>query len=244
MTIPYRPVALAYRVVAVALIATGVVRLLDLFTPDPSWYKLLYFTGLSNVLALAWMTAVLVATVVDLVRRGPRGVSNPSPEFHGAVLKAVTVTMLVYTIVLVPTLADGGGYVPYTFTDTLVHVAMPLLVVLDWLLFTPKGRMMWRDPLLWALIPLGYLAFAFTFGALGGEFGSGARYPYPFMNLDTLGFGGVAVWILALTIALETVGFVIVAVDRALGRIAQGDDDQGADAAPDGTAEPDVRVPA
>ncbi|WES64596.1 Pr6Pr family membrane protein [Microbacter sp. GSS18] len=230
MAIPFRPVAVAFRIVAVVLIATGVIRLLDLFTPDPSWRTLLYFTALSNVLALAWMATVAAATVRDLLTRGPRGLSNPSPEFHGAVLMAVTVTMLVYTIVLVPTLTEDSSYQAYTLTDTLVHVVAPALVILDWLLFTPKGRMRWRDPLLWALIPLGYLAFAFVFGSVGGEFAPGVRYPYPFMNLDTLGPGGVALWILALTIALEAVGFVVVAIDRALGRVGDGRGEAEADA--------------
>lgn len=218
VAIPFRPVALAFRTVAVVVVATGVIRLLDLFTPDPSWRTMLYFTAVTNVIVLVWLTIVAVATARDLVRRGARGLTNPSPEFHGAVLMAVTVTMLVYTVVLVPTLTQDPTYEAYTLTDSLVHVVAPVLVVLDWLLFTPKGRMRWRDPLLWALLPLGYLAFAFVFGALGGEFEPGVSYPYPFMDVATLGVGGVALWILGLAVALELVGFGYVAIDRALGR--------------------------
>ncbi|QKJ20948.1 Pr6Pr family membrane protein [Microbacterium hominis] len=238
MAIPLRPLALAYRIVAVVLIAAGIIRLLGLFSPDPSWSTLLYFTALSNVLALVWMTVVALATARDLVRRGARGLSNPSPEFHGAVMMAITVTMLVYTVVLVPSLTAGGSYVPYTLTDSLVHVITPILVVADWLLFTPKGRMRWVDPLLWGLIPWGYLAFAFVFGALGGEFAPGKSFPYPFMDVAALGLGGVALWIVALTVALEAVGFVYVAVDRALFRVGRrARDETGMDAAPRRTTE-------
>lgn len=220
MAIPFRPAALAFRVVAVVLVATGVIRLLDLFTPDPSWRTMLYFTAVTNVIVLAWLTVVMLATLRDLVRRGPRGVTNPSPEIHGAVLMAVTVVMLVYTVVLVPQLTEDPSYQAYTLTDSLVHVVTPVLVVLDWLLFTPKGRMRWRDPFLWAILPLGYLAFAFVFGAFGGEFEPGVTFPYPFMDVATLGVGGVALWILALAVTLEIVGFAYVAVDRALSHTA------------------------
>lgn len=177
VALPLRPLALAYRVVAVLLIALGVNNLIDPFTANPNWISLLYFTALSNLLALAWMIVVTVATARDLVKRGARGVTNPSPEFHGAVMMTVTVTLLVYTIVLAPT--SDSGYVPYTWDDSLMHVIMPVLVIVDWLVFTPKGRMRWVDPLLWALIPASYLVFSFTFSAFGGDFGLGRRYPYP-----------------------------------------------------------------
>ena len=47
-------------------------------------------------------------------------------------------------------------------------------------------------PLLWTLIPYAYLTFGFTRAALGIEFRAGQKYPYPLMDLDVLGFGGVA----------------------------------------------------
>ena len=137
--------ALAYRLVALGLIATGVIRLLDLFTADPSWKTLLYFTALSNVAATVWML---------------------------------------------------------------------------WLLLRTKGRMRWLDPLAWALFPLAYLAFAFIYGALGGEFEPGVNHPYPFMDVGALGVGGVALWILALVVVLEAFGFLLVAIDRGLGTLA------------------------
>ena len=69
-----------------------------------------------------------------------------------------------------------------------------------------KGSSRWYDPLLWALIPYAYLAFSFTRAALGIEFREGQKYPYPFMDLEVLGLGGVAVWIIALTAGLVAVG--------------------------------------
>ena len=218
--ISYRPIALVYRLVAVALIATGLIRITGIFSGSPSWSSLLFYTVLSNILCLIWMVLLIIRTIRDLRRNGTYGTSTPSARWSGAVMMAITVTFLIYVIVLLPAAFEqAGDYVPFSFTDNLIHIITPLLLIADWLLFVRKGAFRWIDPLLWAIIPYLYLVFGFTVGALGGEFRPGQKYPYPFMNVDTLGLGGVALWILGLTVALVAVGYVYVAIDRALGRL-------------------------
>lgn len=65
-----------------------------------------------------------------------------------------------------------------------------------------------------------HLAFAFIRAALGGDFGAGRAFPYPFMDVGVHGVGGVALWILGLTVTLVLVGYVYVAVDALLARMA------------------------
>jgi hypothetical protein len=159
-----------------------------------------------------------VRTAQDARDAGWRGFSTPSARFEGAVMMAITVTMLIYLIVLVPsTFSQPGTYEPFTLTDNLVHIITPVLVIVDWLLFVPKRRFRPLDPLRWALIPWAYLVLAFGYSALGGRFGGGAKYPYPFMDVDVLGVGGVAVWVLALSVSLIGVGYVYYGIDRMLG---------------------------
>ncbi|WP_172979868.1 Pr6Pr family membrane protein [Agromyces agglutinans] len=221
MSIPFRYAALVYRVVSVILIAIGLARVLGLVRGTPVWGALTFYTTLSNVLCLVWMLVLVVATIRDLRVEGPRGLSTPSPRFGGAVMEAITVTMLIYLVVLVPSaFVQAGDYEPFTLTDNLIHIITPCLLIGDWLLFSPKGRFRWVDPLLWALIPYAYLVYAFTWSALGGTFGNVGRYPYPFMNVDELGIGGVAWQIVVLTVALVAVGYVYVVLDRLLARAA------------------------
>ncbi|BDZ53791.1 Pr6Pr family membrane protein [Agromyces marinus] len=237
MVVPFRALALAFRLVALVLIATGLVRILGLLTPSPSWASLTYYTVLSNVLCLVWVAVLVWTTARDLRRRGTRGWSTPSPRFGGAVMEAITVTMLVYLVVLVPTtFQQAGDYEPFTLTDNLIHIITPCLLIADWLLFSPKGTFRWTDPLRWALIPYAYLLFAFTWSALGGTFGGSRRYPYPFMDVDAHGVGGVALWIAVLTVALVAVGYVFVAADRLLDRLAARGDAGS-------TATPGARMP-
>lgn len=137
-------------------------------------------------------------------------------------MEAITVTMLIYLFVLAPSLfTQPGAYRPFTLTDNLVHIVTPVLVILDWLLFVPKGRVKPYDPVLWALIPYAYLVFAFGYSAFGGRFAGGSLVPYPFMNIETHGVDGVSLWIAGLTVALVAVGYVFFAADRLLGRASQ-----------------------
>ena len=133
-------------------------------------------------------------------------------------MEAITVTMLIYLFVLAPALfTQPGAYQPFTLTDNLVHIVTPVLVIVDWLLFIPKGEIKPYDPLLWALIPYAYLAFAFIYSAAGGRF-DGNPVPYPFMDASVNGVGGVIAWIAGLTVALIGVGYVYYGLDRLLTR--------------------------
>lgn len=221
MYFPDRRVALVFRVLAIGVVLWGIGSVSGLFAGRPSGVQFLYYTVLSNLLVLVWFVLVVVRSIRDLATDGARGWSSPSPRFAAAVMFAITVTMLVYLVVLVPeAFTQNTGYQPFTPTDNVVHIFTPALAILDWLLFAPKGRVRGRDPLLWALLPLGYVALAFVYGAAGGVFGGGTRYPYPFMDLDRNGLGGVALWLIGLTVALELVAYAFFGVDRMLGALA------------------------
>lgn len=216
-----RPTALVYRVIALAVIATGIVRHGDLLTGQPAWTTVLFYTMVSNLLCLAWMLLLLTRTVRDLRRSGPSGTSTPSARVSGAVMMAITVTMLIYLVVLVPSRFADGDTDVFSLTDNLIHIVTPALLIVDWLLFVPKGWFRWIDSVLWMAVPYVYLVWAFAYGALGGEFYPGQRYPYPFMDVDALGVGGVSQWVAALTVALIVVGLVFVVFDRSIAALAR-----------------------
>jgi hypothetical protein len=65
-------------------------------------------------------------------------------------------------------------------TETL-HSVLPMLCVLYWVLFVPRFHLRWRHGLLWLVYPVAYLVVTFWRGSLS-DF-----YPYPFINVDTLG---------------------------------------------------------
>lgn len=219
MIVRSRLLAFGYRAVATLVIMIGIARVSGLWTANPTWSAFLYYTVLSNVLCLGWMAMSAVVTLRDAQRDGWSGPSTPSPRWAAAVMEAITVTMLIYLFVLAPALfTQPGAYQPFTLTDNLVHIITPILVIVDWALFVPKGHLRRYDPLLWTLIPFAYLVFAYGYSALGGRFGGGSPVPYPFMNVATHGVGGVALWIGGLTVGLVAVGYLFVGVDHLLAR--------------------------
>lgn len=214
-----RPAALTYRFIALVLALLGVIRISGIFTGAPTWSAFLFFTVLSNILCVVWLAILVMRTSMDLGLKGVRGLSSPSARWSGAVMFAITVTMLVYLFVLLPAaFQQAGDYEPFSLTDTLLHVLTPCLLIIDWLLFIPKGAFRRSEPLIWAIIPLTYLVFAYALSALGVEFGAGQKYPYPFMNVELHGVGGVAAWIVGLTVALLLVGYLYVLLDGWLAR--------------------------
>lgn len=219
MAIALRTIAFPYRAVASFIILLGIARVSGLWSGEPTWSSFLYYTVLSNVLCLVWMVWSAIVTVRDAQSKGWYGYSTPSARGEAAVMMAITVTMLIYLFVLAPSLfTQPGAYQPFTLTDNLVQIITPALVIVDWLLFIPKGAIKPYDPLLWALIPYTYLAFAFTYSAAGGRFGGGTTVPYPFMDASVNGVGGVIAWIASLTVALIGVGYVYYGLDRLLTR--------------------------
>ena len=216
---PVGPLALSYRVCAAIAIAAGLARITGLFSGAPSLSSLTFYTVQSNVLCLLWMVALIVVTVRDIRLRGVAGTSTPSARGSALVMMAITITMLVYLVVLVPaTFVQDGGYEPFSLTDNLIHIVTPCLLIADWLLFVPKGRLAAVDPLLWLVAPIAYLVFAFGYGALGGEFMPGQRYPYPFLDVAAHGVVGVAWRVAALGAALAAVGYVYFGIDRLFAR--------------------------
>jgi hypothetical protein len=65
-------------------------------------------------------------------------------------------------------------------TESL-HSVLPMLATLYWVLFVPRFHLRWRHCLLWLVYPLVYLGVTFWRGSLS-DF-----YPYPFINVETLG---------------------------------------------------------
>ena len=163
-----------------------------------------YFTIQSNILvAVSALLTALRPDVDTLLRRVLRLTS----------LVAITVTGVVYHLVL-------AGLVELTragaFADLLVHTVVPLLAVLGWLLFGPRGRTSWRVVGLSVVFPLLWLAFTLVRGPLVGGF-----WPYPFVDVDELGWGQVLLTCAGLAVLFVALAAGAHGLDRLLLRRSQ-----------------------
>ena len=188
-----RLITAALALAGILLTAAGPAKLLGLLP---------YFTIQSSLLYggyVAWISR-RAGTETDPVRKG-------------AVTLYVAITGLVYHLVLDnPHSGFAAPAVDRSLTDAignqLLHTVVPLLAVLDWLVFDARGRFRWRYAGYWLAYPLAYLAFALVRGAIVGE------YPYPFLDVDELGYRGVTITALVFAVAFWLLGLLFVLIDR------------------------------
>lgn len=99
---------------------------------------------------------------------------------------------------------SGGSAI----ANVLLHMVTPGVVPLYWLLFTRKGSLEWKHPLLWAIYPFAYLAYALVRGAATG------KYPYPFLDVAGLGWPRMALNAACIAVGFLLAGFAVVWLDR------------------------------
>lgn len=162
------------------------------------WAMLRFFTILSNLLVAILFTGIAI----------DRG-GNHRPFLIGGAALLMILVGLVYAVLLRGLIELSGGV---RLADILLHMVTPIIVPLFWLGFVPKGRLRWRDPWLWAAVPLLYLFYALARGAAAGI------YPYPFIDVARIGWARTMANAAAIAAAFLGAGFLFVALDRLLAR--------------------------
>ncbi|ETR77234.1 hypothetical protein X566_06070 [Afipia sp. P52-10] len=160
-----------------------------------------YFTIHANVLAALMLTALALRTKANEW--------TVHPFERSAVATYIAVVMLVYLGVLQSLWAPRGAQ---WLADMLLHYALPLAYLAVWLWVMRKAGLRWYDPLLWLIYPAFYLAFVLVRGRWSGF------YPYPFLDVGRLGYGQVALNVLALIAVFVVAGFAILLASRLLAR--------------------------
>ncbi|PRH88545.1 hypothetical protein C5L14_04705 [Labrys okinawensis] len=158
-----------------------------------------YFTVLTNTLVaiVAGASALLGERNGLLTRAGTRAAAAIYIFVVGAIFAA-----------LLTGLRETHGL--DRLADDTLHRVVPVLFVLYWLLFVPKGQLRWRDPVAWMLYPLLYVAYSLLYGALSG------RYLYPFGDVSVLGYGRALANGALILAGFLVLGMIVVAIDRAM----------------------------
>ena len=162
-----------------------------------------YFTILSNIMVALALTAPAVAP------NSRPGRWAQSEGVRAAVAMYIVVVGVTYHFLLAG-IWDPQGW--SLLANNLLHYVMPVVFVIDWLAFTPKGRLRWVDPAKWLVVVLVYGGWTLLHGKLSGW------WPYWFVDVDTLGLSKAMVYFAGLLVFFLIVGLVVVAIDRVFGR--------------------------
>ncbi|MFI9526746.1 Pr6Pr family membrane protein [Micromonospora rosaria] len=149
--------------------------------------------------------------------RAWRGRAEPPSVLKGAVTLYVTITGVVYHLVLANPASPFAMPQPErglveALGNQFLHTVVPVLAVADWALFDPRGRLRARYAVWWLAFPLAYLGGVLLRGLVT------QTYPYPFVDAGRLGYAGVTVSAVAFAVAFWLLGLLFVGVDRALAR--------------------------
>jgi len=156
--------------------------------------NLSYFTIWSNI---------LVAITTTMIYRNMNRSSQRLKVMRLSSLMMITVTMLVYILILAP---DANPQSWNVYTNLLLHYITPPVTILVWLFFGPRKWISWKIIFSALLIPITYILYTFARGAVFG------KYPYGFINVVELGYVGAIIGtgvVLVLGLLIFLIYFII-----------------------------------
>lgn len=160
-----------------------------------------YFTVLTNIFV------ALVASAGALSKGPTAWLYRPSVV--GCATTAILLVGIAYHLLLRTIWSPQGAQL---LADILLHYVVPAGALLHWLVYRHTERLAAQAPLVWCLYPTLYLAYALARGELLGS------YPYPFIDVATLGYQQVLFNAVGLMAAFVGLGFSVLGLARLVAR--------------------------
>ena len=162
-----------------------------------------FFTVLTNTLVAVVLTWELTP------RQSPARRWFLLPGVRSGIAVSIALVSLAYNLLLRHLWQpEGWQFV----ADELLHDVMPLLYIVYWWLYVPKGSLRLGHIGLWMIYPLVYFAYVLLRGDLL------AAYPYPFIDVANLGYPQVFINAGGILAGFVGIALAVVGVDRWLGR--------------------------
>jgi hypothetical protein len=158
-----------------------------------------FFTILTNILT----ASVFTAAAFQPKDGWGKWLCRPSVQTATAVY--IAIVGMVYQLLLRQLWNPQGAQ---WVADVLLHSILPVGYVVYWLLFAPRAELSWKDSVTWLIYPGVYLVYILARGAVSG------LYPYPFVDVNVLGYGGVFARAGLLLVVFLGMGLLVVAVGR------------------------------
>jgi len=172
-----------------------------------------YFTILSSLLCLIHYLYVSIKMLL-----------NYNNEYNtiskGSLIICLTVTFLIFHFVLRPmSFSMINAKYLMSWANIIVHYLVPILVIIDWLIFDKKGKLNYLDPFRWLLVPFVYWVAVTLNAMFGYVYPNGSKYPYFFLDIDKYDLFIVIRNVLFFSILLIILGYILVLVDKKLFKV-------------------------
>jgi len=154
-----------------------------------------YFTITTNIMV------ALCGTTLLFVPQSKWGSFFSRQTTKAAITVYIVVVGIIYNSIL-RFVWDPKGL--QRVVDELLHLIIPIMFLLYWLIFVLKDKLKWSSFWSWLVYPLVYVVFVFISGAFSGF------YPYPFLDVTGLGYFKVLVNSLGILLAFIVVSLLFI----------------------------------
>ena len=202
-------VKLIYRTVFCTLAVVGFLASLGLFEAHFKSTFYVYFTNLSNYICMFIGFAELKRTI-KAARENDESFTEVYPRMKFIGMIMIFITFVVFNFLLAK---DRPLEKNMTVSSIMLHIVLPIMYIADWVLFCEHKKVKKTTPLLSVVIPILYAVFVFVRAEIMGRQGE-LVYPYFFLDVNKLGWSGVAVWIAILIAAFIVIGYIFYFLDR------------------------------
>lgn len=161
-----------------------------------------FFTILTNTLLASFFTSKIFKP----------GFSDSFPHKPGhmtAITVYIFIVGLVYQLILRFTWDPQGMQ---KLVDEILHSVTPVLAIIFWVLYEQKEKLKYEMILPWLVYPLFYLIYILIRGSFAHF------YPYPFVDVDELGYPAVLKNSFFLTLVFAFVSLFFIWLGRSIGK--------------------------
>jgi hypothetical protein len=158
-----------------------------------------YFTILTNIMVALCFTALLL---------------KQNSFFHRSATQTA-ITAYIFLVALIYNTVLRGVVKPEGFArivDELLHVVMPMIFIVYWFIYTDKKPLQWKHIFPWLLYPLIYIVYTLIRGSFVHF------YPYPFINVDKLGYQAVLINCIWISFAFLVFCLLFIAIGKGMSK--------------------------
>lgn len=200
--------SIVFKFLIVLLSIFGIFVQIGLFDLNVDLSIMNYYTLISNFVCTVYFTGALVYQIKHFKED-----KVFLPEIKSAVTMCITFTMLI-VIVLLKGKFPTAGLIGLSFI--ILHYIVPIMVILDWIIFDKKGYYKKYYPFTNLIIPIIYYSYVVIMVHSGYRFSDISAYPYPFQDVFELGYLKVIITDIMIAIFFIGLGYLYYFIDHKL----------------------------
>lgn len=205
-------IGIIFEIILLAITNIGLAIELGITTDELNFKVFNYFTIIYSVLTSIYIFAKLIYKLCNFNHKNRLFLSRSK----GLIIIGEIIVMILYHFVLskdFKMVGEGTSSI-FMISSLCLNYLVPIMVVLDYILFDRKGGFKQIDPVLWLIVPYIYFTYTMIIGAGKFlEYEQGRYFPYDFLDVRALGAGNVIFNIIVLTLLFLSIGFILYMTD-------------------------------